>query len=285
MEASLLDPAICGEDLEHAARRVLQLAPRHCGDCADYHLLRTLKRFASGSKGSTDRREMAAIIARLTDDALSAGGDTVEILLAGTGDTGLLGTCVHGALGAPTASPDRLHVTVMDRCETPLALCRDFGARNGIAVTTVAGDLLGADAPPAADIIAVHSLFSFIPAERHAAALSRFASWLKPGGRIVFSTDIAGKRTSERAARRERQIERIRARLAQEAIADAGTLAELDARLGRFDTARNRHVHDFGSEAEVEALFARAGLRRTERRAVPSGKPGEHDRLVYALAP
>jgi len=81
-------------------------------------------------------------------------------------------------------------ITVVDRCETPLELCRHFADRWSLPVETLLIDRMELDIRAAVDIVVAHSLLQFIPADRRLDVLSRLRRSLRQGGclLIVFRT-------------------------------------------------------------------------------------------------
>lgn len=110
------------EDLPQLAAEAWEVADRFCGSCKNLHLLWPYYRLA-GSPGQ-DVSFIHPVLKRL----FSSPGRSV--LIAGCADTGLL------ALAARAAHADTA-ITVVDRCETPLELCRRFAHRWAIAANTI----------------------------------------------------------------------------------------------------------------------------------------------------
>jgi hypothetical protein len=138
---------------------------------------------------------------------LARRGGFDRVLIPGAADSGMLRTVlsVYRAAGACAA------IRVLDRCETPLVLCRRFAERCGTSIETQTCDLLEssfrADLHPAFDIACTHSLFAlFPPAQRHA-GIAACRALLRPGGKLVSTARIeanaseAGTRFTPSAAR------------------------------------------------------------------------------------
>ena len=95
---SLLDPVSCGEDLLHNASRVSELAPGHCAGCADYHIRSSAHRCAGIPKGiAFDRPQLTEMIRKIVAERVAATDTTIDIVIPGSADTGILATCAHAA--------------------------------------------------------------------------------------------------------------------------------------------------------------------------------------------
>lgn len=258
---SLLDPASCGEDLQHNARRFSVLAPQHCSGCADYHIRSAVHRCAGPPKSVFDRPELIQLMRKIIEDASRRSDRMIDIVIAGSADTAVLATSAHAAvtLGAPILA--RCRFTVIDSCETPLLVCAEFAEIHGLHFQARHGDLLSASKPCDADLIVTHSIFRFIDRADQAPLLKRLGSWLAPQGRLVFSNRIL--LDDEGAEARDEIRKRTAAnKAAKEALA-TGVLQLPKAILGRLD----RSIADgagrpgeFRSLAEVEALIRQSGL-------------------------
>lgn len=190
------------ENVVDSVLMAASLAPRLCPGCAHYHMHYLARRAARHTSGAghgdaLDRLEMMDFVAELLGDPARAEGSPIEIMLAGSADTGLLSTTANAAAWA--GAVERVRFSVLDRCPTPLVLCAAFGRRHGLNVAIQTIDLLGSDRPIAADIIVLHSVLRFVPRERQVEFLNKLTSWLKPRGKIVFSMGL-GKRSGEQSA-------------------------------------------------------------------------------------
>ncbi len=148
------------EDLRQLAGEAWEVAGRLCGACRNLHVLWPYQRLA-GSPG----RDVAVVEPALRR-LLSASGR--KVLIAGCADSGLL------ALVARTANPATA-ITVVDRCETPLELCRRFARRWDFTVDTDHLDLTELSATSSFDVVFAHELLQHIPADRRVDTLGRKA--------------------------------------------------------------------------------------------------------------
>lgn len=195
------------EDLGAAARAAPAEAAAACRAapgreaCDWYHGFYPLLRLL-GAAASPERHAgfYAEVLAPLVC------GDA-RVLIPGAADAGMLRT----VLAIRRATGARARVRVLDRCETPLRLCRRFAERCGTPIETERFDLLDASAEaepePRFDVACTHSLLAFFPPARRRAGIEACRARLRPGGRLVSTARIdpaasdAGTRFSASAAR------------------------------------------------------------------------------------
>jgi hypothetical protein len=146
-----------------------------CGSCRGYHALWPYRRLADPAVGGVEPDVFA--IEPALRQAIPAGG---RILIAGCADAGMLDVVVR----ATRAVTPVIHV--IDRCATPLAVCRRFAEQRGFAVTTHHMDPSEADVPGRYDVVFAHCVLPFIPEERRSRFLRRLANCLTPNGTAVM---------------------------------------------------------------------------------------------------
>jgi hypothetical protein len=284
----LTDPVSCGEDLSFNLRTVSDLAEKYCGSCAGYHVLYAAKRLMPFAMiVELDRKEVAATIGTLAAERLASSGSSLEVVIAGAADTGLLACAAHGIALIGRTALDRSRFTVLDRCRTPLELCRSFGRGHRLTVETDVVDLVADQTRRSADLVVVHSLLRYVPREAHADLLRKFGQWLRPQGRIVFSSrlehDEAGTGIFEADQRHFGEDVRRRIRDGQLEI---GERAEaFDAQLNQRSTEQIAGYDDLRG---LQALFDRAQMpvlaAQTVRGEVRrSGKDVMRRRAIFVL--
>ncbi|MCW5714467.1 MAG: class I SAM-dependent methyltransferase [Bauldia sp.] len=167
------------EDLPRLARLGYDAAMVHCGACRNYHLTTPYFR-AIGIGGIGPEFAWESQLDTLL--RATAGRETVRWLLAGSADAGLPG--LLGGLAA--ARPGTEHtITVVDRCQTPLILCRAHAAAEGAAIETVLGDLRDFRSDGAFDAVLMHFTTIFFADDELVDFLRHTGSWLAPGGVLV----------------------------------------------------------------------------------------------------
>ena len=153
----------------------------------------------------------------------------------------------------------------MDRCETPLELCRRFAARWSLPSKTIHLELEHLSIASAFDVVFVHMLLQFIPADRHFNIMSRLRRSLRPGGRLVLvfrtSPRIGESLTTEyRRDYPQRLIDQL----------EAGHIPlpepreDFRAHLEVYFEDRRAREGTHSNRAEVEALMKNSGFEVEE---------------------
>ncbi|MGE0238939.1 MAG: hypothetical protein AB7S59_09505 [Parvibaculaceae bacterium] len=187
----LLDPETCGEDLRQLARRMAEIAPVLCVDCAEYHVKFAMTRCIAPDKSiAVDRPLLIERIQGVLADGSRSPEDFLQIVIAGAADTGVLATAAHAAARLRPEIKARCRFTVLDRCRSPLTLCAEFAEQHGLHVETRQVDLPEGAAHVDADLIIAHSFLRFIDRNGQTALLRKFDTWLKPQGRIIVSQSV-----------------------------------------------------------------------------------------------
>lgn len=286
------DPVSCGENLADTARRAIEIAPTLCQGCADYHATFSLWRLSGPLGGvEADRPELIETIGGLLAERIRDKRGPINVVVAAAADTGILATCAHAAWAYAKHELPRISFTVIDRCATPLALCREYGVRHAIAVSTACLDLVTTREMFPADIIVTHSLFRRLTSEARRKIHSDFANWLAPGGYIVSSERLRppDQRQIETTWYEETH-EKVRGILDTPEFADIAATRVAHDRLARLMQGFRKRQHEFDSPAEVRALFTDGGLPlrslQTIRRATPlaDGTSYVAQRMIAVLA-
>ena len=262
---ALLDPLNCGEDLVQNANRVAELAPSLCLGCTDYHIRRAVQR-AAGVRLSV-AHDRAKII-RLVFDFLTTfppeEQTPISIVIPGSADTGILSTCAHAAASLGLAMLNRCRFTVIDRCPTPLTLCREFAERYGISLETCEGDFNSPAFSFEADLVVVHSLLRFIAPDSQVELMRMFGSWLGRRGRIIFSNAIRSGDSSEKRAetRKHEFVNRLVDQLVDSnALNIRESRHDLRSRLRRSMDEGLARPGEVRTPDEAIILFKKAGLK------------------------
>jgi hypothetical protein len=263
--SALLDPLSCGEDLILNANRVAELAPILCLGCRDYHVRRAVQR-AAGVKLSIahDRPAIIRLISSFLATFPPEEKTTINIVIPGSADTGILSTCAHAAALLGPAVLKRCKFTVIDRCPTPLTLCLEFAGRYGISLETRQGDLNSPSFSFDADLIVVHSLLRFIAPDSQVELMKMFGSWLSRSGRIIFSISIRSGDSSETRAetRKHEFVNRLVDRMVESnELSIRESRRDLQLRMRRSMDEGLARSGEIRTPDEATNLFEKAGLR------------------------
>jgi SAM-dependent methyltransferase len=200
--------------------------------------------------------------------ALSAppeGAQPARILVSGSADYAMLAE-VLGAMHGRAAS-----ITVLDICETPLALNRWYAARLSQPIETQRADILAYDAAQPFDAICTHAFLAMFAPQRRPALLGRWRALLRPGGRVItvnrvrpgFGGAQAGFGAGEVRAFRDAVLARAQAMRDVLPIEPEALAREAE------DYARLQRVYPVRSAEEVRALFEDGGFRIDEFTCAP----------------
>ena len=286
----MADPTTFGEDLAGASQRALDLAPLLCGACMNYHMLFPIKRHLSTVSDIPDRHHLVEAIGKLLAEATDRKSQ-IDVVVAGAADSGLLAVCAHAVNLFMGAAMDRARFTVVDRCPTPLALCDDYAAINGLSLTVHMDDLVSTTERYPADIILLHSLLAFIPRRDHVPLFRKLASWLKPQGQIIFSTEVRSPDNREAyRARRSQRAEQVRAAVMSGQFVVKEAVDVFCARLENIGTERSNHAFEFETVAEVQDFIVRTGLKLVsderifDNSRLSNGRHIQRERVIAVLA-
>jgi hypothetical protein len=195
-----------------------------------------------------------------------------RILVSGSADYAMLAHILR-AYELEGAVPD---VTVIDRCETPLALNRWYAERAGASIETVQSDALSFAVTDPYDIVCTHSFIGWFSPEDRDRLVSRWAGNLRRGGHVITTRRIrkatsGGGQHGYDADELKRFEEKVRAAAAaQRDRMDIDPEALVEAAM---EDARSRVRYTMTSPEELAALFERNGLEVVVANADASSAP------------
>jgi len=179
-----------------------------------------------------------------------------RVLIAGSQDTGVM------ALVARAATGRDVDIVVLDKCSTPLELCRRLASEWSLPIETMKQDLLDLDIERQFDIVVVHGTLHFVPADRRADALARMRRAIRPGGRLVllFNTShpVAGELARES---RDGYADWVVDELKRLHVPLPDAEAVFRARLTAHSKRREAREGAFAKPGEVEALLKSVGFK------------------------
>jgi len=237
------------EPLPELAVETFELAARQCGGCRNTHALWPYIRLSRASIGA--EREGSALEALLAELL----PEQPEILIAGAADTSLL------ALVARAASKRDANIMVLDRCDTPLEMCRRLSTRWGLPISTNHQDLRDVDIRDRFDLVLLHHTLQFVPTEDRSKVLLNLARALRRSGRLVHAFNISDPLSGSLATEhRNSYPEWVIRELTRAGISFPEPQAAFHARLAAHASNRERHTGAFSSLAEVDRLMHGAGF-------------------------
>jgi hypothetical protein len=236
-----------------------------CTDCLDYHFVRPHQQ-ASGGWTLGPYHEVP-VLEPILRRLVPPGGN---VLIAASADAGLL-AFTHDAIGdlAP-------RITVADRCETPLAVCRRYATAEGIEISTARADLTETVPEGPFDAVIAHIVLRFIPAERRSNFLRRLGERLTPGGCIVLTHIEASAGAS---AYRSGMARRINEGFARRGLVIRDP-ARLEAAIDREAAGADLPGRDLD---DIDGLIAEAGLVLVDEIRLPPRSPQRTREWRYML--
>lgn len=267
-----LSSTMPADALRAGASFALEKSKTMCSrECRSYHGVWLFTRlFGVLPAVQQDRKLFGRAIANAAKSGLR------RILISGAADFGILELVVECYREADFVP----QITVLDLCDTPLAVNRWYGEKFGWQIDTIKGNIL--EMPSGRyDLILAHNFLNFFAADEHEALFARWSSLLEHTGQLILVNNI--KPGAPVQARRfgesgtELLIERMleaRERLGHESLISA---KEIEALLRDF--ARRRVSWNISNIDVLHSNIAKAGLtvRSTEESPFPKNRVhGDH---------
>ena len=239
------------EDIPLLAREAFELANRECGACRNTHALWPYIRLSRASIGiELEGSMLEPLLAGLFESGRR------NVLVAGAADTSLLALC------ARAGSKHGVEIVIIDRCDTPLEMCRRLASRSRLSVETIRQDLRDLTIHNRFDVILLHHTLQFVPADEQIEVLLRLAQALRSQGRLVHlfnvSQPIRGKLVVEQ---RKKYADWVIEELDQQNVPLPEPRDAFRARLTAHAKNRERHTGGFADPADVNHLMQAAGLK------------------------
>ncbi len=259
------------ELLDAAARLTRQWAQKYCTrredggwSCQPYHQSWTTLRLIGAISGArTDENffvEHFGSVAKSNPDA--------KVLIAGTADHAML----HMLLSAFRAQGGEPEVSIVDQCQTTLALNEWYAGQVGARITTYHGDLrLIDEISDVYDIVTTHSIFSFIAPENLEEIFHSLKNKLNAGGKLICAQGLHPQReTGSRIRFSPEETISFQDR-AMKCFAEFGALPDVDESVMRelaTGFATSKDIGAIGRSEDIAAPLAKAGLAQEFLREV-----------------
>lgn len=250
------------EDPAENARLCLELAPRHCHRCSNYHLGAIMRRATlPRNKKIADQSDFVKAISEALLPLLGSA-KPAKVVIAGTTDTGLYTDVLNAAIkvGGPDFARS-LSLTIVDRCQTPLTICGRFAEKHGLPPQLHCLDFIDFRPAQSVDLVLLHGVLSFFPKAERLATLDHMRSWLTTRGVMICSTQM-GRRsgadeTVKRTAHATANLEQF---MTAHGMNNVQQRNDLRIRLASGMDARNRHADLFANEEEALRFYGDAGF-------------------------
>jgi SAM-dependent methyltransferase len=211
------------EPLVESAPISHRLAQTHCRplqasaeDCAWYHGFWQYLRLME--LGKTSGGQGAFLIETLR--GLARAGESPMVMISGSADYSMP---AH-ALWAYRAEGATLRLVVVDRCETPLALCRWYADRQGDTVTTHCRDVRDHEPAEPVDVVFTNSFLGSFDPDSRPHLVAAWRRQLRPGGKVLFTNRLRPGGGSEALGFDGEQARRFTEAARHEAQARSATL-------------------------------------------------------------
>jgi SAM-dependent methyltransferase len=182
-----------------------------------------------------------------------------RILVSGAADYSMLAH-VLAAFRSRGVEPA---VTVLDLCETPLALNRWYAERAAFRLETTRDDVLDYRADGPFDAICTHAFLGRFSPEQRLTLLAKWRSLLRPGGAVITVTPVRPGSSGELVGFAPEQVRMLRETVlrAAEGLRETLQIEPLDlARAAEVYAGRHR-VYPVRSHEALRELFERSGFR------------------------
>jgi len=249
---STLGESNLAENLGLLAEHAFGISGKACSGCNGYHALWGYERLA-GIKNPSFEADRDIV------EPLIRAHAGKRILIAGAADAGLL------AMTACAMRAQPVPVTVADRCETPLSVCRTYAKAHGLAVTTAKVDLTQAPLDVRHDLAFAHNILMLIPLKRHLAFLRNIRASLALGGTFVLVNRVRLPKTTAERLPPSHYAQRILEALKRRDVVLPESEAAFRGRLEAYAEAQHVWSDAVVTQDHVEALLKRAGFTVAEQ--------------------
>ena len=265
-----MNASLPSEPLAESAQLARRLAPELCridpqtGERCDWNhgfwqILRLLKLNATPEDQAGLYRDAAR--------GLKTAGRAPRVLVSGSADYGML----HQVLAAFAGADRAPEVTVVDICETPLALNRWYAERRGVAINTVCADMLEYADAEAFDAVCTHSFLGQFSPEQRERLIAKWHTLLRPDGIAVTVNRVRPDSGPAQVAFGTAQAAALRdtiVPLAPSLPAALGLDAASLAREAERYASRQR-PYPVRSLEDIRALFERGGFQMERLSCAP----------------
>jgi SAM-dependent methyltransferase len=200
-------------------------------------------------------------------DRMQPRGEPLRVLVSGAADYAMLAQVV--AALRRRAMP--FTATVLDLCETPLALNGWYAGRVGVPIETHRGDILDYLPAEPFDGICTHSFLALFPIDRRPVLLAKWRELLRPGGLAITVNRVRPGHAAARVGFAAQEVDAYCETVRAKALAFGPSLGvdpdELAREARRY--ALEQRFYPLRSAGELRGLFEQAGFRVDELECAP----------------
>jgi hypothetical protein len=226
-----------------------RFAMERCTDCRDYHAVWPYRRLSLTVAGI---ESTADIVGKLLRDVLPPDG---RILIMGVADAGML------ALTADATKALKPRIDVVDRCSTPLAVCRRYAESQSLPIDTVQLDLAHRLPSARYDVVLADCVLHFVPREEHVGFLSRLRGAMTRRSALILVERFRMSKAEGAGSGGKDRAEGIVAALAANRIPLPEDEASFVLRINGMLNTRQTRFAGFSAADELSTRAAQAGCR------------------------
>jgi SAM-dependent methyltransferase len=166
-----------------------------------------------------------------------------------------------------------VQVTVLDRCETPLYLCRWYAERMSVTMDTCACDILDFAPQDRFDVTCSHSFLARFPPRQRKDLMSAWQRILRPGGKVVTNARLNPSAPDDGTGFSPDQVTAFRDRVYREAVKHRDALGidpdEIAEHARQY--AKAWRTHSIRTPQEITGLFEDGGFDLDHLEVVETG--------------
>lgn len=253
------------EPLHISAPIAWEMAPRLCyrdpatgENCAWNHGFWQILRMMGLAGSASDR----GAFYRRVINSVAVERTVPQILISGSADYAMLAQVLlagHEMRRMPS-------VTVVDVCDTPLYFNRWYAERQGVAIDTCRSDILRFDTDARFDIVCTDFFLGLLPPSAWPMLTQRWASLLRPGGKIVTANRVRPSDAPERVRFSGQQVTDLIRKVGQWATTEGASFSvDASALHQAADLYGSRNMlYAVRSADDIRRYFVAAGLEIEE---------------------
>ena len=200
--------------------------------------------------------------------SLARGGEHPRVLVSGSADYSMPAHVLNGYETERAV----LDLSLVDRCETPLAITRWYAERLGATVATIHDSILGLGGEGRYDLIVTSAFLGYFKAEKRPGLFAKWGELLRPGGKLIFNQAVSSAARTFSAEETAVLKDKVRAELGSRAPIPAWNTAAVVALAAAYASWRHNSPTP---EETIPDLLNRGGFDIDQLKPVSVvGRPG-----------